>query len=175
MWMPLSHPPHYFQEGNDVPTQWCLLAAVSVACAALVSGCALFGDFSIPKPGDPPRDSDVIEMIANSPGYSLAGLCGEGTQCDARSDQVAAKGWERRLRRLGLPCERDPRVTRASVGLRSTTPEGIPFTIVVLPWSNHPGSPAYQFRARLYWQNTTDSERGQNSLRALEETKALSR
>jgi hypothetical protein len=148
---------------------------VWAACIALLSGCALsFETNPIVPPGSPTPDAAVIQNIATWPDYSLAGLSGEGKQCDARSAQVVARGWEKRLRRLGLPCTRDSKV-EFGVTLKSATPEGIPFTISVAPQVVGPGSPDHQFRAMLHWSAGADAERGQRSLLALEAAKAGNR
>jgi hypothetical protein len=119
-----------------------------------------------PLPGGPPRDSDVVQSLANSPGYSLALLCDQDIQCDARTTAVAARGWAQRLHRLGLTSHKN----FSGNQVRSATLEGLPFTITVSQHVEHPGSPSLQYQAHLAWGNPKDAERGKGGLLGLEST-----
>ena len=153
-----------------------------ICAVSLLPGCALVTvEYHDPWiMGGPPSDISVIEEIRDSPHRSLDRLCGEGQQCDANAAQVAAQGWELRLCRLGLPCEKTPKDILGLfpqdtflVSLKSATPEGIPFTISVEHHTAHPGSPQHQFCASLSWDNPADSQRGIANLRTLEAAKAV--
>jgi hypothetical protein len=153
-----------------------------ITCALLMfSGCASLGVDTAKAMtyGGPQEDSDVIESTATAPGCKLACTCGEGSVFEASTAQVCSRGWEKRLRRLGLTYQKSPPDVlgvfpqdTASVDLRSKTPEGIPFTLTIVsdfgpPWSGH-GCPRSYYRSRLTFDNPEEAAKGKASLERLE-------